>query len=535
MIITESIKVKVNSKHVSKYRALGYICKVNEIIELKVEDLSYGSNIIVEAICDICNNKKEIKYRDYLSNKRNNSLFSCSVKCSVVKREKTTIGKYGVSHHMKIESVKEKIKQTNLERYGVNNPNKLESIKEKIKQTNLERYGAISNLKIESVKEKIKQTNLERYGTEYPSQSEYIKQKVLINSLKKWGSTSYTSSEYHHLRTKIGSDKNYDNYIGNRISKFKCDCGEEHKFEISSYNYLHRIKSNIPLCTVCYPIGGSQSIKEGELFKYIKSIYHGEVIQSYRDGLEIDIYIPELNLGFEFNGLYWHSDIYKDKNYHLNKTNYFKERGIRIIHIWEDDWDFKNEIVKSQLRNWLGLTSNKIFARKCKIKELSGDEVIYFLEENNIHGVVNSTLELGLYHGDELVSLMTLDKYDDYEKIESACWIISRFCNKRGFSIIGGASKIIKYFINNYDVNRVIGYSETNWSFGSLYEVLGFKRVNDIKPDYKYFLEGMRVNKRIFKKSENIISESKLNIPKIWDCGRIKWEILIPIKNKRFF
>jgi hypothetical protein len=80
-------------------------------------------------------------------------------------------------------------------------------------------------------------------------------------------------------------------------------------------------------------------------------------------------------------------------------------------------------------------------------------------------------------------------------------------------------------FNQKFIKNSVIEYNKSR----------SIKRVNDIKPDYKYFLEGMRVNKRIFKKSENIISESKLNIPKIWDCGRIKWEILIPIKNKRFF
>ena len=74
---------------------------------------------------------------------------------------------------------------------------------------------------------------------------------------------------------------------------------------------------------------------------------------SYRDSLEIDVYLPELKIGFEFNGLYWHSEECKDKNYHLNKTNYFKEKGIRIIHIWEDDWDFKRSIIESQIKNWI--------------------------------------------------------------------------------------------------------------------------------------------------------------------------------------
>ena len=84
--------------------------------------------------------------------------------------------------------------------------------------------------------------------------------------------------------------------------------------------------SNLPLCTICYPIDLLISIKEENLYEFIKSIYFGEIVQSYRiNRQEIDIYLPKLKIGFEFNGLYWHSDLYKDKNYHLNKTNFFKE------------------------------------------------------------------------------------------------------------------------------------------------------------------------------------------------------------------
>ena len=528
MIITEKVKIKVNNKHISKYRELGYVCKTNDIIEIKVEDLSYGSKSIIEAVCDICGNEKKIMYRDYLTNKKNHNLFSCSSKCSVIKREKTTIERYGVNHHMQIDHIKEKIKNTNLERYGVKNHMEVENIKEKIKNTNLERYGVECNLQLDYIKEKIKNTNLERYGTEYPSQSEYIKKKTRLNNKDKWGSISYTSSERYHLKTKIGNDINYDSYIGDRISLFNCDLGKNHKFEISSYNYLHRVKSNTPLCTVCNPIGDSQSIKEKELFEFINSIYNSEIIQSYRDGLEIDIYLPELKLGFEFNGLFWHSEKYRENNYHINKTNYFKESGIRIIHIWEDDWDYKRNILESQIKNWLGLTENKIFARKCHVREIEDSKIVTkFLEENHIQGKVNSNLKLGLYYGDDLVSLMTFDHFEGRKRMNKYNWNINRFCNKIDHNIIGGASKLFKYFLKNYDVKRVISYSDNDWSEGILYEKLGFNKVSESKPDYKYISEGIRVHKSRFRKSVTGFSESKLKLLKIWDCGKSKWEIFI--------
>ena len=90
------------------------------------------------------------------------------------------------------------------------------------------------------------------------------------------------------------------------MNTFKCIHG--HNFEISTDNYYGRLNNNITLCTVCNPIGDTRSIKENELFEFIKSNYDGVIIQSYRDIYEIDIYLPNLKLGFEFNGLYYHSN-----------------------------------------------------------------------------------------------------------------------------------------------------------------------------------------------------------------------------------
>ena len=62
---------------------------------------------------------------------------------------------------------------------------------------------------------------------------------------------------------------------------------------------------------------------------------------------ELDIVIPEIKLSIEFNGVYWHSCFYKDKNYHLIKTELCEKFGYRLIHIFEDEW---NEITKEKLK-----------------------------------------------------------------------------------------------------------------------------------------------------------------------------------------
>ena len=544
--------------------------KSNQELKIPVNILPNGSGYKVKPICDFCKSVYDTEWRKYLKIENDGQKHCCnSIDCINLKRKETNIEKWGVDnpmkskkvkkilenkilekwgveHYSKTDEFKEKIKQTTLEKWGVDhyskteefktkfkekslskwgvdNPSKSDVIKEKIKEVSLYKWGVDNYSKTEEFKDKIKQTSLYKWGVDSYSKTEECKERVSLDNIKKWGVDNYNKSNLSKFGKKIFSE-NFITYLKNKTSLYKCEKG--HQFEISSDNYLKRKEINLPLCTVCNPISDSQSIKQKGLYEYIKSIYKGEIIQSYRDGLEIDIYLPHLNLGFEFNGLYWHSDKYRDKSYHLDKTKYFSERGIRIIHIWEDDWVFKNKIIKSQIKNWIGLTDKRILARKCCVREI-GDTVVVtkFLEENHIQGKAASCLKLGLYYNDELVSLMTFDHYEGRKKISG--WNINRFCNRIDHNIIGGASKLFKYFLNNYNPDRVISYADRDWSEGNLYKKLGFKKVSSSVPDYKYIFEGIRVHKSRFRKSKTGISENKLNINKIWDCGKIKWEFIV--------
>jgi hypothetical protein len=202
------------------------------------------------------------------------------------------------------------------------------------------------------------------------------------------------------------------------------------------------------------------------------------------------------------------------------------------MHIWEDDWVFKKAIIRSQIKNWLSLNENKIFARKCQVKDISNSKIVTkFLNDNHIQGAVRSSLNLGLYLGDELVSVMVFDHFEGRKKMEKGGCNLSRFCNKLNTSVIGGASKLLKYFIKNYEVSRIISYADKDWSIGDLYKILNFQEINSSKPDYKYILDNKRIHKSRFRKSrlDTNLSESqemkKLHIKKIWDCGKIKFEL----------
>jgi hypothetical protein len=467
------------------------------------------------------------------------------------KTKKTNLEKYGVEWYLQSDEKKIKSDKTNLEKYGFTSASKSEEVKEKIKKTNIDKYGFVSPLKnpeilsksidklklnwgvdnplkSEIIKEKVKETNIEKYGFPYPIQSKDIIEKRKSNYISKFGVENSSQNEKVRLENyEIAKHQSYIKYVGKSISLFNCEeCNLD--FEINGDNFYSRLKNNVKLCTICNPIGDQRSTKENDLYKFIQEKYKGEIIQSYRDGLEIDIYLPESKLGFEFNGLYFHSDKFRNKEYHLEKMNYFKDKDIRIVNIWEDDWIFKKNIIESQIQNFLGL-SEKIYARKCTVKEITDIKIARdFLELNHIQGEYpNIKKAYGLFHEQSLVSVMTFDHFEGRKKMNNDEWNLSRFSNTLNLSVIGGASKLLSYFINSENPSRIISYADKDWSQGKIYETLGFNKIHETKPDYKYIIEGKRKHKSGFKKSLTGISESKLELPKIWDCGKIKFEKII--------
>lgn len=482
------------------------------MLKSDISGIGKWSKTPIDLVCDSCGVEKSIQYKLYTSYGYSNGDYFCR-KC---KMKKNNLEKWGVENPFQLESVKEKSRKTNLERFGVEFISQSTDIKKKIRKT-------ISELDKDSVNRKREVTNLEKWGVKNVSQSEEIKGKKEETNIKNWGSSNNKKAEiFRKGNFNIAKDKNYIKYLQEGKSLFNCDCGKNHNFEIDIDVYSKRVKWKTIICTECNPINKHQSGKEILLLNYIKSIYSGEVVQNFRiERMEIDIYLPQLNLGFEFNGVWWHSDEYKRKSFHLDKTNFFTKREIKLIHIWEDDWDIKSDIIKSQIKNWLGL-SNRIWARNCHVKEVNVSDSIEFLNKNHIQGGIGSNLKLGLYYKNELISLMTFDNLEGRKRMTPGNWNINRFCNKLGSTVVGGASKIFKYFIKNYEVKRVISYSDKDWSTGGLYEKLNFTKISESSVDYKYVVDGKRVHKSNFKGIEKEIPYLK-----IWDCGKIKWEIII--------
>ena len=280
-----------------------------------------------------------------------------------------------------------------------------------------------------------------------------------------------STEKYIEEAKNIYGDKySYENTLytasKNKVLVTCNECGKTFEIEANSHLKGHGCP---------YHNFNSSSI-EKEISDYIKSIYNGELLCNDRQLIqpnEIDIYLPNLNIGFEIDGLYWHNEINKpDKNYHLNKTIECENKGIRLIHIFEDEWIYKKQIWKSMISNILGKTNHKIYARKCEIREINDSKIVSeFLDANHIQGKCGSSIKLGLYYNNELVSLMTFGKSRHFVGSHNVSkYELLRFCNKLNTVVIGGASKLFNYFIEKYNPESVVSYADRRWSQGNLYE-----------------------------------------------------------------
>jgi len=342
------------------------------------------------------------------------------------KFKETNLLRYGNEIPQRSKVILNKIKQTNLERYGFTSPIMNNEIynkslitkeekygdinynnREKAKITLIEKYGVDSPIKVNEIREKMEQTNINRYGVENVFES-----KEMINKLIEINKITFIKRWSKKLKLQIN-----DINVSEEIVTIRNYCKKHNEFILKKKQLYDRYKSKTFLCSECTLINKQSSIGEIELKNFIiddlKQI--SNKIRIYKQ--EIDVYIPEHSIGIEYNGLYWHSELYKDNDYHINKTNFFKQQNIELIHIFEDEWKNKKEIIKNLIKDKLKLINNEIDSNLCDIRIIKYDIAENFVNNNHIEGWSNTLINLGLLFNNELISIMCFNEIDNYKYI----------------------------------------------------------------------------------------------------------------------
>ena len=317
--------------------------------------------------------------------------------------------------------------------------------------------------------------------------------------------------------------------------KVKIICPKHGEFWQKPYDHLHG--HGCPKC------GLIESKAENEIYEYVCSLVGNENVEhsnrTILDGYEIDIFIPSLKIGIEYNGLRWHSEKFRNRNYHLTKTEKSNEKGVKLIQIFEDEYINSKEIVLSKIRSLLNMNKNLpvSMARKCEVREIDKKTAKEFINKNHIQGYRGSSVSIGCFDATALVGVMTF-------KRDGEQWILNRFATDIQRRCPGVGGKLFSFFVKKYEPKIVKSYADLRWTVDrnkNLYTKIGFKLDSVLKPQYRYVNSSKpteRIHKFNFRKkiiarrygydenlSETELTE-KIGYFKIWDCGLLRyvWE-----------
>lgn len=341
------------------------------------------------------------------------------------KAKETLLKNYGVDNAFKSEEIKNKIKETNLKNLGVEHPAQAKEVFEKIKQTNIERYGVELPLQSKEVQENMKNTNLERYGAKFlfqiPDVIAEIKEKSKETMIKRYG------VEYFCQHEKcVNAAKRRVSKVNRKFQELLNENSIENELEFIVENFGYDLKVGDTL-------------------------------------VEINPWVTHnVTIGPNFGG-----KVVKTRpiEYHLSKTEVANKNGYNCIHIF--DWDDWNRVIS------LLQPKSTVYARNCEVKEMKNKEVKEFLDLYHLQGSTKSLqYAYGLYYKDELVEVMTFGKPRYNKNYE---YELLRLCTKPEFKVIGGASKLFKYFEQQVKPESIISYCDLSKFNGDVYEKLGFK------------------------------------------------------------
>lgn len=512
----------------------------------------------------------------------------CKNNCTCMREDQSIkISNYqnSLSEEERKEQLK-KSKQTCMENWGTDSHMKSKNFIEKLKKDNLEKYGVEFRISTPEVQSKIKETNKKKYNVEYPFQDKSILNKSMEKSKDSHGGV-FLKKAKEKYKEKTGYDSCFQDPkwqeknknkrlketgsispLGNNSVKKKMKEKELAKYGVDHHTKRHwpkklfEIMSNIELLekeildcgsveifskkynihnsTVYRKLENStitkvKSLVEKSIEDFLKEldIPYIKNCRSVIKNLELDFYIPSKKIALEYDSFYYHSEDHPNitsKNYHEIKTNKCEELGIQLIHIFQDEWFDRQDIVKSKIKNLLGLSPRGVGARKLSIRDIDNNTASLFLEKYHLQGKTTGTsIDIGAYYNDELVAVMSFGKHTKYD------YDLKRFSvNDKNYP--GVASKLIKYFIKKYNPSSIISFADRRWSKGKIYDTLGFTNLGNIGIDYSYIKHNDRYHKFNFRRSKLLKlldledkkqTEKELaklyGLSRIWDSGKIKF------------
>lgn len=340
--------------------------------------------------------------------------------------------------------------------------------------------------------------------------------------------TKTQANDVHYNRYLYLDERGYENCKEYR----DVTCNDHGAFSVTMDNHIN-FRSGCPKCS------GQISLAELDLKKYVESLGL-KCVSSFKlpSNKHIDIFIPSLNIGIEYNGLYFPSEEKRPIRYHLEKHNEALSQGITLIQVFEDEYLNKRKIVLDCLSTKLGTLTTSTYARNLLLEEIPKALADKFFEETHLQGATGSTSKTWGLRGEAgIVVAMSFSPSNVADnQVE-----LTRFASKG--RVVGGFSRLLKAAVSTFQLEgylEIVSFSDNRWSDGRVYLTNGFTNTSDVPPNYWWCKGSRRFHKRGFQRK---YLEAKLEVfnPelseaencqangyfKVWDAGLKKWSLQI--------
>lgn len=259
--------------------------------------------------------------------------------------------------------------------------------------------------------------------------------------------------------------------------------------------------------------------------------------------LEIDILIPDLKLGFECNGVAYHSEngVYRGRasDYHKHKQDKAREAGIELYHLCESDIYHKPDIIKAYIETKIKKNITRVYARNTSISKINNKDAREFHEKYHIQGHAPSKMHYAIRHDGQTLAVLSLSPTRKFlNRVDEHTFEVVRFTCKAGHLVIGGLSKAIKHACRAENIHHIHTFVDKNMHNGNGYVAAGFKYIRDTPPGYSYIdastfkkYHRSSFQKHILTKKYPELADmseadimAKLRHFKVWNCGNLYLE-----------
>lgn len=464
-----------------------------------IKDLSHGSVKKIIHKCNVCEQPKETPFKLFVQGKN-----LSHVKCKSVKTKATNLANHGVTNTYNIPA---KVQQ-----------------RQKAKDDEIQKSFKAKGYQVLSIDRNVKPDHIVvRFLCPHPN---YHKHQI---TWKDWNTGKQRCGICFGNQVKITFDivkesfelEGYQllatTYVDNN-TRLAYICPNSHKNETSwkIWERGHRCP-----CSKCNKSGTSKAEEE---VRSLFSAYNPKKDRTIIYPKELDIYFPDHKVAVEYCGLYWHSADIQDRisvAYHHNKRRACVDKDVRLITLFEDEWLQHKEICISRIKNALGASSRRIFARQCKVREVDKDKARSFFVYNHLQGYGGAEKIFGLYYNEELVYAVSLRKPIRSHVTDKKTIEIKRMAPTLDTMVVGGASRLfkrVKEYARQRGYEQILSYCDKRWGTGKVYQQLGMTMIRESN-----YTPSLTNGRRRVSIQTYAGKEIPKGLYKIYDCGHQTW------------